>query len=337
MRLGLGVVALLGSALLACGAPSEPQVDGGACTPPFSGAGAVIASGLSYPRHLAGNAQRLYATEVGVLNKPRGRVLAIDPDGGVTELATGRSSPDALAVDEAALYWVDEGGLWRYPLPSGPAQLLDSKVNGALQGNTSIALTATQVLYATGQSYLELADKEGQTHTTLFTGAPGAVVRAAAVADGKGYFLYSGGADAGLYEVSLTGAPNPTRVSDAPVDGRDLLVTSGAFLWATGGSGSGTVQSLARPSGAPVDLVTGLAGPVALTPVGDFTYFEDSTAGSDGGTGFLQVAAPCLGTSPIPVGPIGQGPGDLLYDPDGGGLFFTSYAGSGQGWVGRIP
>jgi hypothetical protein len=297
----------------------------------------MIASGLSYPRHLAGNAQRLNATEVGVLNKPRGRVLAIDPDGGVTELATGRSSPDAIAVDATALYWVDEGGLWRYPLPAGPAQLLDSKVNGALQGNTSIALTPTQVLYATGQSYLELADTDGQAHTTLFTGAPGTVVRAAAVEGSKGYFLYSGGADAGLYQVSLTGDPNPTQLSDAPLAGRDLLVSSDAFVWSTGGSGSGAVQSLARPSGGLTDLATGLAGPSALTTVGDFTYFQDSTAGSDAGTRFFQVAAPCLAATPVPAGPIGQGPGDLLYDPDAGALFFTSYAGSGQGSVGRIP
>lgn len=311
--------------------------DASACPPPFSGAGAVVATGLSYPRHLVSDGERLYVTEVGVLNKPFGRVLAVDLDGGVTELATDRSSPDAIALDATNLYWVDEGGLWRYPLPSGPPVLLDSKVNGALQGTTSIALTATQVLYATGQSRLELSKKNGKGNSTLFTGAPGTVVRAAAVEGATGYFLYSGGPDAGLYQVSLSGAPNPTQLLPEPLDGRDLLVTPDAFFWAAGVDGGGAVQTLARPSGPVTDVATGLGGPLSVRPLDGFIYFQDSTAGGGATPWFFQVAAPCLPQTPIPVGPIGQGPGDVLYDADAGTLFFTSYAGSGQGYVGRLP
>lgn len=337
MKGSLGLSALVCAAALACGGnPPDPLADAGTCTLPFAGEGSVIASGLSYPRHLAGDAHRLYVTEVGVLNKPLGRVLAIDPDGGVTELATGRSSPDALAVDADNLYWVDEGGLWRYPLPSGPAQRLDSKVNGALQGSTSLALTGTQVLYATGQNFLELASLDGGS-ATLFTGAPGTVVRAAAVEGDHGYFLFSGGADAGLYQVSLSGPPNPTLLSAAPTEGRDLVVTPTAFLWAQGGGGTGSVESLARPSGARTSLATRLAGPNAVTPVDGFIYFQDSTAGSAASPSFLQAAAECLTSAPVSVGPSGQGTGDVLYDADAGALFFTSYAGTGQGFVGRVP
>lgn len=373
MRWNLGLAALVGLAVVACsgraGSLPLPLVDGGAagvdggdvdagvdagtdagsdggwdaswpdasaCPPPFSGPGSIIASGLSYPRHLAGGADRLYVTEVGVLNKPVGRVLALERDGGVTELSTGLSSPDAIAVDATSLYWVDEGGLWRYPLPAGPKTLVDSKVNGALQGTTSIALSSAGVLYATGSNTLELSGTDAG-NLPLFTGAPGTVVRGAAVEGTTGYFLYSGGADAGLYQVSLSGAPNPQQLLPQPTGGLDLRLTPTAFLWTSGRSGSGLAQSAPRSSGPVVDIATGLAGPRAVADLQGFTYFQDSTAGGGATPWFFQVAVPCLPGTPIPVGPIGQGPGDVLSDPDAGALFFTSYSGSGQGFVGRLP
>jgi hypothetical protein len=311
--------------------------DAGACPLPLSGEGTALAPGLSYPRHLAGSAARLFATEVGVLNKPLGRVLAVDPDGGVTELATDRSSPDAITTDGTSLFFVDEGGLWRFTLPSGPLVSLDTKVNGALQGTTSLALAGSQVLYATGQRFLELSKINGSGNRTLFQGAMGSVDSGAAVSGGFGYFLYSGAADAGLYQVSLSGSPNPQLVSDVPVDGTSLTVTGDAFYWTRGGGDAGMVQRLARDGGEIVTVAAGLAGPRGVIPWdGGYTYFQDSTAGQGDTPWFFQAATPCT-DAPVPVGPSGQGPGDLLYDADAGVMFFTSYGGAGSGYVGRVP
>ena len=315
----------------------DAGTDGGVtCVPPFAGSGTVIASNLSYPRHLAIANGELYVTEIGTFNKPKGKVDMIDLSTGlVTTLFSGLQGPDAVAADGTSVYWSDSSGLWKYDF-TNPQSTIDTKVNGAIQGTTDLAWAGSQLVYATGSRFLELVDPQAGTHQTLFSGDAGSVVSAAAVDGQTAYFLVSGtDPNPGLYQVGLSGTPAPSQVLAEPTDGTSIALTPDAFFWATGRAGSGAVRTVPRSGGTPVDLAAGLLGPRSVLPVQGFTYFQDSTAGSDGGTSFLQVAGGCL-QAPIPVGPAGQGPGSIVLSPDGGTLYFTSFGGTGQGFVGAL-
>ena len=310
--------------------------DAGACVPPFNGTGEPIASGFSYPRHLAIAPDRLFVTEVGVYNKPYGQLDAVFFDGGVVPLLTGLSAPDAIATDGANVYWVDElNGLQKMPADGGAITPLDTKVNGALEGTTAIALYGSQIVYATGGRYLELAKINGTGARTLFTGDAGTVVSAVAVEGSSAYFLVQG-FGAGLYQVGLSGSPNPTQVLTEPNAGTSLALTATDYYWATGGGGTGAVQRHPRAGGSTVDVATSLNGPGAVVPFGTDVYFQDSTAGSPATPWFFQVTAPCV-QGPIPVGPVGQAVGDVVLSADGGTMYFTSLGGSGTGYVGALP
>jgi hypothetical protein len=309
--------------------------DAGGCPPAFGGDGLTIAGGFSYPRHLAAAADRLFVTEVGVYNKPFGKLDAVFFDGGVTPLLTGLDSPDAVATDGTDVYWVDrQNGLQKMPAGGGTVVQLDTRVNGALEGLTALAWDGTSLVYATGSRYLELVKANGST-SNLFTGDAGTVVSSVAVEGTTAYFLVQGDAP-GLYSVSLSGSPRPTQVLAEPAQGSSLALTATDFVWATGSGGSGKVQSHPRTGGATVDLASGLNGPGAVVPIGPEVYFQDSTTGSPASPWFFQVKTSCR-AGPIPVGPVGQAVGDVVRSSDGSTLYFTSLVGTGQGYVGALP
>lgn len=324
------------------GAPDAGNPDGGSdagtCIPPYSGNGTPLANGLQVPRRLAVDDAALYVSEAGRSTRQDGVVLRIPLGGDAGQpFATGLSSPDALAVDSSAVYVLTDLGLARLdkaasPTPITNAPIIDPVINNAISGGTEVALSANEAVVATGFKWLTKVGKDGSGHVDLYTGPAGAVVRSVAIDEGQAYFLVAGVPESGLYQVPIDGSAAATRLRPEPSDGNTLLVTPTDFIWAEGSGGNGAIRKAPRSGGAATDLATGLTHPSRLALVGTTLYFKNSVLG---GADFFRSVSLCQPGTSTPVGPSGDGPGDVVSAPSG--LYFSSQGTSPAGSVSRLP
>jgi hypothetical protein len=313
--------------------PSFDSCDGGAL-----GAGTVAATGLDLPRRIAMDNEAVYLSVAGALTTYDGQVLRYDLDGGaVSTLASGFQAPDGIAVDDAFVYVIDRDGLWSIAKADGTKLAIDSNlayITGNISGYTDVRASAGRVVVATGLGALVGERSDGGSRVVLYEGPTGTLVRGAAIEGSTVYFIVSGAPLSGLFKVGLDGTPAATQLSAAASEARSLAVTSKGFFWTEGSGGAGRVMMLDRglSSGAVV-LASGLNGPLRPVQAGMFVYFKDFTS-SASDKFFRRVALCAPGTSEV-VGPVGVGPGDVLFD--GAQLWFTSTPTTPDGTLSHLP
>jgi hypothetical protein len=323
---------------LADGGPASSDagdvVDGGGCGFPFSDAGVLFAGSLDDPRRLALTDNSVFIVASGSLFNADGSVIEVPLAGGSPQVAIGqRTAPDAIAADGVAVYFVDSSGVWQLGMDGG-ALFVDGTLNNAVFGSTDLALSNDHLVYATGLRWLVGIPRDGGAGVLLYQGDAGALVPATRIEGATAYFLVSNVAEGGLYEVPAAGTGPASRVSAAPVGGTSLTLTPEAFVWTQGSGGDGGVFWLPRDGGTPVTLASGLLGPRRPLVVGSSVLFTDATVGS-ASNAFLQRASLCAPGTSFPVGPAGNGPGDLGLAS--GSIFYTSSGSGIQGLVGQLP
>lgn len=317
-------------------------VDAGAsfdsCDAGALGPGTVAATNLDLPRRIAMDDQAIYLSVAGAMTLPDGQVLRYDLDGGaVTTLASGFQAPDSLAVDDTFVYVIDNDALWSINKADGTKLAIDpalAYITGNLFGDTDVRASAGRVVIATGRGALVGERSDGGSRVVLYEGPSGTLVRGAAIEGSTVYFIVSGAALSGLFKVGLDGTPAATQLSAAASEARSLAVTAKGFFWTEGNGGAGRVMMLDRSlSSAPVVLASGLNGPARPVLAGQFVYFKDATS-SASDRFFRRVALCTPGTAEV-VGPLGVGPGDVLFD--GARLWFTSAQSSPNGSLSFLP
>ncbi|MHB8874956.1 MAG: signal integration modulator SinM [Myxococcaceae bacterium] len=320
------------------GTGGDGGVDLDSCDGGFVGPGTVAASGLNLPRRLAFDGTELFISEGGALTTADGQVLRLGADGGVSPLASGFTGPDGIAADEAAVYVLDDEGLWRIEKSDGTKQAIDpglAYITANRTGDTEVRAGGGRVVVSTGRQGLvsELAD--GGSRAVLYDGIPGSVVRGAVIDGSTVYFLVNSNTDRGLFRVPVDGSAAASLVSAEAGDGRSLAVTPTAFIWTEGSGGSGRVMLLERSlAAAPVVLASGLSAPARPVVAGKFVYFKDLTTTGASELFFRKVPL-CAPGAAEAVGPVGHGLGDVLFD--GARLWFSSARSAPDGTVGRLP
>ncbi len=315
--------------------PDGGRLPDGGCPGNLGGTSVPMLTGLNLSRRLAVDATHLYVAEMGTLTEPTGRVFRASRGGGPIEpLIPSLRTPDALVVDDAYVYVSSGDGVFRISKGDKTALRIDASLSSTAVGETSLALTTTQVVFATARNTLVRFGKDGSARAVLYLGPPGSVVRGAVVDGGYVYFLVTASANGGLYRVLLDGSGAAERVSGAPQNARALVLTPSRMLWAEGAQGTGKVMLAPRDGGTAVELAGNLWGPTDPVFVGNHVYFKDSTLTMAETDRFLLRVSLCNPGPAQAVGPVGAGPGGLvLFD---GRLFFTSQA-SGTGYLRRLP
>lgn len=317
----------------------DAGADGGiplACAGPVSGAGTDLTTGLNGPRHLALDDRGLYVTESGNIGlpTPNGRVLRIPLDGGTAQpLLDALEGPDAVAADGTEIWVLDSNHLWRIDSATGDAGWLPPPVNNADFGTTDLAIAPSDVVVATGERWLARVPKNGGTIRALFAGDAGDEVNSVELEGTQVWFLVANSAAPGIYHSQLGTGPKPFLVHATANDARDLRLFPGAFMWAEGDGGFGSVKLWPRDAGPEEILADGLQGPAAPTFVDNVLYVRDTAKGASQSTFLGQ--ADCADGGLMPVGPTLWGPGDMLWT--GTQLFYTSPALNHQGTVGVLP
>jgi hypothetical protein len=269
----------------------------------------VYAVGQNSPQPIAVNATTLYwandsETAGAVLSVPL--TLSVDAgaadaaleagsdagDAGpvrpITPIATGQSSPDAIAINATTLYWTvagvaasESGLVMSRALAGGAAVTLASgRVNPS-----AIAVDSENVYWvdtgSTGTDGAVLAAPlHGQTITTLASGlaTPGAI----ALSDTDVYFTNQGvtASDAAIEMVAKGGGTPSTVVGEQPPL-RDILLDGTTLYWTvSAGSGTGGVFSFALGGDTVVTLMSGLDYPLDLATDTTSLYWTDSLDGT---------------------------------------------------------
>ncbi len=316
--------------------PDAGRLADGGCPGELGGNTAALLSGLNLARRIAVDDTHVYVSETGALtpDDPTGRLLRAPLDGGALEpLLDPIRTPDALALDATHVYVATGDGVWAVNKADKSKLRINVSLSSTSTGDSSLALTTTQVVFATARNTLVRFGKDGSAQAFLYQGPLGAVVRGAVVEGGYVHFLVTAGAASGLYRVLLDGSAPAERVQPLPPGTRAFLLTPTRLVWAEGGTGTGKVSLAPREGGAVVELANGLSGPTRPVLVGGQLYFKDATLGTESAQFFLRASLCSPGTV-APVGPIGAGPGDLVLKD--GRLYFSSQA-SSTGYVRRIP
>lgn len=338
--------------LVACGGPgtSLPEDDGGS-TPasedagfpgsepddggvtdclPVSGTGTPILTGIANARRLAADDQFLYVSVRGSLTGKDGKVIRVPLAGGLpSDVVTGVSAPDALAVSNGVLFVLDDTGLWRVDVGTGAKSRLDTSLNNALFGETAVLVEGSSVIVATGYRALVRVEQDGSASQNLYLAQAGSSVRGLARSGNDLFFLVAQGTDAGLWHVPIDGSTSAERLRTEPTDGHALILDGDQFVWSEGADGNGRTVSAPIAGGEATVLADGLSHPFQLLRYQGALYFKDTTAAS---ADFLRGIGAC-GVSA--AGPEGSGPGDLL--EAGGVLYFSSEAPGPEGYVSRLP
>ena len=136
------------------GVPGSEADDGGVtdCLP-VSGTGTPILTGIANARRLAADDGFLYVSVRGSLTGKDGKVIRVPLAGGLpSEVATGLSAPDALAISNGVLFVLDDTGLWRVDVGTSAKSRIDTSLNNALFGETSVLVEGSAVIVATGNN-----------------------------------------------------------------------------------------------------------------------------------------------------------------------------------------
>ena len=184
VNVGLGVIAAVGFAgAYACG---------GGATPPANPPPTVDALGVS-----SATAALPDVASASAAPSASGAPVAPSSGSGATILIKDLHAPNALAVDKASIYWVNEldGDLSRIPKRGGTQMTVFAGNGTAFEANSSIAVDDTDV-YWTSQagklSTFSRQDKNGGKPTVVAS-STFAPIECVAIDDTNMYWLLGGG------------------------------------------------------------------------------------------------------------------------------------------------
>ena len=233
--------------------------DGSLCSMPKDGSGppTVLATVTSSPfvEGLAVDANYVYFTVLG--DESDGTVDRVPKGGGEVEtLASGQIRPWGITLDDARVYWIDQG----HDQPGAPGNdgsiLALDKDAGTLavlasgeQMPTQIVLAGQTLLWADGDwgsdngSIRTLALDEPDGGPTSIISNLGYIFSQPIVAtDGNAYWATGNGPTGSLESVPLVGGPS--RMIAAPPTGAATLATYGDSLYYTDATGALRVMPL---------------------------------------------------------------------------------------------
>ncbi len=299
------------------------------------GSGTLLAGGLDTPRRLATDGLAIFVSEQGGATGSNGQVTRIGlADGNRATLAGGFRAPDAIAVDDVNVYLVDGAGVWRIGKADGVKMQIDATLTRNQLGETELLVRGDDLILASGSRLLVRLGRDGSGRRVLFDGGAGTSVRGAVLEGATVFFLVSGAPQSGLFQVPLDGSMTAKRIRAEAASARSLALTLTQFIWAEGTGGAGRLRIAPRVgNGAAIDLATGLDQPTRPVVAGKFVYFADQPAQAS--ERFFQRASLCAPGRAEPVGPVGVGPGGLLFD--GAAVYFTSARGAPDGELLRVP
>jgi hypothetical protein len=211
---------------------------------------------------------------------------------GSTKIWSGTDAPNAVAVDGAYVYVLQNTDVERVPIGGGAAQQL-SNVGGAY----GLTVTATTVLWTSYnlQDTVLAVPVGGGAVSTFATGTWPSASSTVAVQDGTTLVwgdTTSGAASGAVYAKPLAGGAQTTLFSGA-IEPLGIAVDT-SFLYVTTGQ-AGTVLRIQKDNGSVTTLATGQGWPYGIAVDNAFVYWVNNSGGANA---VMRIAKNSSGVAP---------------------------------------
>lgn len=339
LRLAIVPLFLVAGACNCGGTPAGAGPDGGpdagACLPAFTSLDWIGPSARG--RRIAVAPDQIFVSEEGLPFSNNGDVATLALDAGVDSgvVFAPIDTADAIALAGNTLLVVDRAGLTRIVRTNLTASHRGG-VTAAAFGLTEVAAinAAPDAVVSTGLRWLTRFNADGGIQY-LYAGDAGAIVTGLAIENSNAFFLVSATGESGLYRVPLDGSSRAQRLIAQPLAGSGLVLTPTDYWFADGVGPDAGLWRVPRDGGVPVQLDSTLCGPLRLAIASDTLIVKQSTACGASLThpAFLEQL-PLCGTQLSPLGPAGEGPGDVVVS--GGSVYVTSDGTGDAGYVARL-